>query len=91
MLAKDLGAKGLTVNTISPGPTDTLFVPPHVLPQSLKDVTEGRSPDVGPTLPESIAEIVAFLASPAAKWVNGQDLRVDGVRYDPRNSSATRI
>ncbi|KAK7062618.1 hypothetical protein VNI00_000106 [Paramarasmius palmivorus] len=77
VLAKDLGAKGLTVNTISPGPVDTpLFregKPKHVI-----DMIAAQSPNNRLAQPEDIAPVVTFLASPAAQWVNGQNIRVNG-------------
>ncbi|KAF8219763.1 NAD(P)-binding protein [Tricholoma matsutake] len=77
VLAKDLGRKGLTVNTFSPGPVDTeLFragKPQHVI-----EMIAGQNPNNRLGLPEDIAPLVAFLASPAAQWVNGQNLRVNG-------------
>jgi len=77
VLAKDLGARGITVNTISPGPVDTpLFrtgKPPQVIDFISKQNPSGR---LG--LPEDIAPVVAFIASPAAQWVNGQNIRVNG-------------
>ena len=78
VLAKDLGCKGITVNTFSPGPVDTpLFragKPPHVI-----DAIASLNPNNRLGLPEDISPLVAFLSSPAAQWINGQNLRVNGV------------
>ncbi|KAK7022417.1 hypothetical protein R3P38DRAFT_3357389 [Favolaschia claudopus] len=77
ILAKDLGAKGITVNTVSPGPVDTpLFregKPQQVIDHIAKLAPSGRLGEV-----EDIAPVVSFLASPAAQWVNGQNIRVNG-------------
>jgi len=77
VLAKDRGRKGITVNTFSPGPVDTALFragkPPHVI-----DMIAGQNPNNRLGLPEDIGPLVAFLASPAAKWINGQNLRVNG-------------
>ncbi|KAJ7704845.1 hypothetical protein B0H17DRAFT_842630, partial [Mycena rosella] len=77
ILAKDLGAKGITVNTVSPGPVDTpLFrqgKPQHVIDTIAKLAPSSRLGEV-----EDIAPVVSFLASPAAQWVNGQNIRVNG-------------
>ncbi|KAJ7912900.1 hypothetical protein B0H13DRAFT_50649 [Mycena leptocephala] len=77
LLAKDLGAKGITVNTISPGPVDTpLFregKPQGVIDMIAKAAPSGRLGQV-----DDIAPVVSFLASPAAQWVNGQNVRVNG-------------
>ncbi|KAJ4490366.1 hypothetical protein J3R30DRAFT_3693969 [Lentinula aciculospora] len=77
VLAKDLGTKGFTVNTVAPGPVDTtLFrigTPQHVIDSIAAQIPSHRIAE-----PEDIAPIVAFLASPAAQWVNGQILGVNG-------------
>ncbi|KAG7444448.1 NAD(P)-binding protein [Guyanagaster necrorhizus] len=78
VLAKDLGARGITVNTISPGPVDTdLFRAGK--PQKLIDIIAAQNPSNKLGQPEEIAPIVCFLACPAAQWVNGQNIRVNGV------------
>ncbi|KAJ7506917.1 hypothetical protein B0H11DRAFT_1973368 [Mycena galericulata] len=77
ILAKDLGAKGITVNTVSPGPVDTpLFregKPQQLIDYIAKLAPSGRLGEV-----EDIAPVVSFLASPAAQWLNGQNVRVNG-------------
>ncbi|WP_433766523.1 SDR family NAD(P)-dependent oxidoreductase [Pseudomonas putida] len=74
-LARDLGPKGITVNTVHPGPTDTDMNP------------DGGpvSEIVGPGIaigrygkPEDIASVVAFLASPDAAFVTAADIIADG-------------
>ncbi|KAJ6622517.1 hypothetical protein B0H10DRAFT_888166 [Mycena sp. CBHHK59/15] len=77
VLAKDLGARGITVNTVSPGPVDTpLFRDGK--PQQVIDFIANLNPNrrLGET--DEIAPLVAFLASPAARWINGQNIRVNG-------------
>ncbi|KAJ7133359.1 hypothetical protein C8R44DRAFT_977537 [Mycena epipterygia] len=77
VLAKDLGAKGITVNTVSPGPVDTpLFR--QGKPQQLIDTLAKLAPSNRLGAVEDIAPVVAFLASPAAQWLNGQNVRVNG-------------
>ena len=73
--AWDLGKKGITVNTIHPGPTDTDMNPDGTeFSEKMKASTAlGRY-----AKPEEIAAAVSFLASPEASFVTGAALNVDG-------------
>jgi len=78
VLAKELGAtKRITVNAISPGPTDTeLFREGKTVEQInqlAKAAAFGKLGDV-----QEIADVVAFLASDGARWITGQNIRVNG-------------
>ncbi|KAJ3920563.1 hypothetical protein F5877DRAFT_77059 [Lentinula edodes] len=77
VLSKDLGTQGFTVNTVALGPVDTaLFragTSQHVISNIAAQVPSHRIAE-----PDDIAPIVAFLASPAAQWVNGQIIGVNG-------------
>ncbi|WLI75045.1 3-oxoacyl-ACP reductase family protein [Kosakonia sp. H02] len=74
-LARDLGARGITVNMVKPGSTDSDMNP-----------ADGENADEQRRLTalghygeaQDIAEAVAFLASPAAKHITGTDIVVDG-------------
>jgi pyridoxal 4-dehydrogenase len=76
-LATELGKYGITVNTVSPGLTETegVMASPHAAAfdfvQSLQAI-----PRHG--VAEDIAPIVAFLASEEARWITGQMVVVDG-------------
>ena len=76
-LAGELGPRRITVNVISPGPTETeLFLDgktPEQLQRFAQQAALGRLGQ-----PAEIADVVAFLASDAAAWVTGQNLRVNG-------------
>jgi 3-oxoacyl-[acyl-carrier protein] reductase len=77
VLAKDLGARGITVNTISPGPVDTPLFREGKSEQQIQFIA-GLNPQKRIGLPDEIAPVVAFLAGPAATWVNGQNILVNG-------------
>ncbi|RXW24361.1 hypothetical protein EST38_g1476 [Candolleomyces aberdarensis] len=77
VLAKDLGSRGITVNTVSPGPIDTpLFREGKT--QHVIDSIAKQSPSRRLGEPDDIAPLVAFLASEAGHWINGQNIRADG-------------
>ena len=76
-LAGELGPRGITVNVISPGPTETeLFKAGKTEEQIQKFAQASAFGRLGQ--PVEIADVVAFLASDAAGWVTGQNLRVNG-------------
>jgi 3-oxoacyl-[acyl-carrier protein] reductase len=75
--ARELGPRGITVNTVSPGATDTDLLrsanPPEALIQSAAMTALGR---LG--RPADIAAVVAYLCTPDAGWITGQNLRATG-------------
>ncbi len=77
MLAKELGAKRITVNSFAPGPVDTPFFHDQETEQSAAYAarlsTEQRLGAI-----EDIVPIVGFLASPDSQWVNGQTIWING-------------
>lgn len=76
-LAWELGPRGITVNAISPGPTDTEMFNTGKTPEQLE--RQAKSSVFGRVAkPEEIAEVAAFLAGETANWVTGQTIRVNG-------------
>jgi len=74
-LAKELGARGITANTVSPGFTDTDMLKqfPHLVA-----VAEQMSPLGRMGQPEDVADVVAWLCTDQARWVTGQNLQAGG-------------
>jgi len=77
VLAKDLGRRSITVNTISPGPTATDGFYTGKTEPILKAISAAH-PAGRIAQPNEIADVVVFIASPESSWVNGQNLRVNG-------------
>jgi 3-oxoacyl-[acyl-carrier protein] reductase len=75
--AKELGKRGIVVNTVSPGATDTELYHSLSTPEG-RSVAAQRSPFKRIAEPRDIADVVAFLAGPDARWLSGQNLRVNG-------------
>jgi 3-oxoacyl-[acyl-carrier protein] reductase len=76
--ALEFGGRGITVNAVSPGATET---------EGLRAANPGQDTfedEVAQTAlkrlgqPEDIARVVALLAGPDAAWITGQVLRADG-------------
>ena len=77
ILAKELGARAITVNAVAPGPTATgLFLDDK--DQATIDRIAKMAPLGRLGQPEDIAAVVAFLAGPDGRWVSGQVLRANG-------------
>ncbi|MFB4301323.1 SDR family NAD(P)-dependent oxidoreductase [Actinomadura sp. NTSP31] len=75
--AMELGPRGITVNTVSPGATDTDLLrgsnPEKVLEAVAAGTPLGRLGQ-----PSDIADVVAFLAGPDGGWITGQNIRATG-------------
>ncbi|MFJ8111053.1 SDR family oxidoreductase [Streptomyces sp. NPDC096132] len=76
-LAQELGPRRITANSVLPGATRTDGLLEH-LPAAAVDRLAALSPLGRIAEPEDIADVVAFLASEAGRWVTGQAVRAHG-------------
>jgi 3-oxoacyl-[acyl-carrier protein] reductase len=73
---KELGARGITINTVLPGFVETELA--SDTPQEYKDSLIRRTALRRLGTPEEIASVVSFLASDAARWITGEAIQVSG-------------
>ncbi|KAG0255155.1 hypothetical protein DFQ27_006406 [Actinomortierella ambigua] len=76
-MAREVGARGITVNTVAPGPLDTPFFHGQ---ETKETAAHHTSLSVAGRLGEEkdIVPVVEFLASPASQWVTSQTIFVNG-------------
>ncbi|MBT2567293.1 SDR family oxidoreductase [Arthrobacter sp. ISL-85] len=71
--ARELGPQGITANVLNPGPIDTGWMNDEV-----RDELTALQPTGRLGTPADVAGTVAFLLSPAGRWVSGQLIKADG-------------
>lgn len=72
-LAHELASKGVTVNTVSPGFTETAM-----LPDAFRETGAQMSPLKRLGTPGDIADVVLFIVSDQARWLTGQNIHASG-------------
>ena len=78
-LAREVGSRNITVNAVAPGAIDTDMT--RSLPPAQREAAIATIPLQRFGTPEEVAAAVAFLASPAAAYITGETLHVNGGMY----------
>ncbi|NML46906.1 3-oxoacyl-ACP reductase FabG [Ramlibacter sp. G-1-2-2] len=78
-LARELGSRGITVNCVAPGFIETDMT--AALPEEQQKALLGQIPLGHLGKPADVAHAVAWLASPQAGYVTGQEIHVNGGMY----------
>ena len=78
-LARELGSRNITVNCVAPGFIDTDMT--RVLTEEQHAALKAQIPLGRLGQPQDVAEAVAFLASPAAAYITGAEIHVNGGMY----------
>ena len=80
-LAREIGSRNITVNTVAPGFIDTDMT--RALPEEQREALIKQIPLNRLGDPKDIAYAVAFLASPQAGYITGETINVNGGMYMP--------
>lgn len=78
-LAREIGSRGVTANVVAPGFIETDMT--RALPEEQRNTLVGQIALSRLGSPEDIAQAVLFLASPAAAYITGETLHVNGGMY----------
>lgn len=90
-LAHDFGTRNITVNCIAPGGTKTeMYAENHkkyvpggekMTQEQIDQAAGAMSPMKRPGMPDEIASVAAFIASPGCQWMTGETFHVSGGAY----------
>ncbi|WP_088892784.1 SDR family oxidoreductase [Leptolyngbya ohadii] len=72
-LSAEVAGRGITVNAVNPGPTDSGWITPTLKQELLPRFPGGRLGQ-----PDDVARLIAFLASDEANWITGQIIHSEG-------------
>jgi len=75
-LSRELAPKKVTVNSVSPGYTDT-----DMMPANFHEIAVNETPLKRVGKPDDIANVVEFITSTKGQWITGQNIIVDGGVY----------
>lgn len=75
-MAREVGSRNITVNVVAPGFIDTDMT--RVLPEDQREAMLGQIPLARLGDVEDISQVVVFLASPAANYITGATINVNG-------------
>jgi 3-oxoacyl-[acyl-carrier protein] reductase len=77
-LAAQLGGRGITANSLSPGAIDTEMNAGWIRSEEGRQQAMAQAAVKRVSMPDDIADVAAFLASDASRWVTGQRLEASG-------------
>jgi NAD(P)-dependent dehydrogenase (short-subunit alcohol dehydrogenase family) len=76
--ALELGPRGIRCNVVAPGVVRTPLMAPYLDRPEVSHAFTSRTPLGRLAAPDDIADVVTFLVSPAARWITGARIPVDG-------------
>lgn len=77
-LAKELGSRNITANTIAPGPIETDFTRNSLGNPQIRNILVSQTALARTGQPDDIGGVIAFLCSPEASWITAQRIEVSG-------------
>jgi NAD(P)-dependent dehydrogenase (short-subunit alcohol dehydrogenase family) len=77
-LAKELGARGITANTVAPGPIETDFTRNSLGNPQIREFLVGNTSLKRVGMPDDIGGVITLLCSEEAGWINAQRIEVSG-------------